>query len=68
MKLRSGRIVLNKIIIKKDKNIDKLCNLFKKIKLKDEIDEIDEIDELIILMKNNTIVKNKNKNKGNYLF
>lgn len=65
MKLRSGRIVLNKIIIKKDKNIDKLCNLFKKIKLKDEIDEI---DELIILMKNNTIVKNKNKNKGNYLF
>ena len=56
MKLRSGKIINNKTIIKKDKNIDKICNLFKNIKL------IDEIDDLIILMNKNNIDK-KNKKK-----
>ena len=55
MKLRSGKIINNKTIIKKDKNIDKICNLFKNIKL------IDEIDDLIILMNKNNIDKKNNK-------
>ena len=68
MKLRSGKITNNKIIIKKDRKIDKLCNLFNNIELRDEI------DDLIILMEKNKIVrnrknsKNSKKNKKNYLF
>ena len=68
MKLRSGKIIINKIIIKKDRKIDKLCNLFNNIELRDEI------DDLIILMEKNKIVRNKKKSKNskkikkNYLF
>lgn len=68
MKLRSGKITNNKIIIKKDRKIDKLCNLFNNIELRDEI------DDLIILMEKNKIVRNSKNSKSskkikkNYLF
>ena len=40
MKLRSGKLVNYRPIQKKDKKITDLCNLFKKVELRDEIDDL----------------------------
>ncbi len=65
MKLRSGKIINYRPIQKKDKKITDLCNLFKKVELRDEIDEL-----IISIYKTKISNKKKNykSNKKKYLF